>query len=134
MNEAETRAEHIDPALKAAGWGVVEGSRIRREVSIIPGRIEALSPEAVADSIAAGNMEAVPAAAAPGEVEYLFERLLAKNPALLGGRVPPDAFYGGKAAPRWTCSATCGAPSIAGCASTPRWAAGRQRTDGQHEQ
>jgi len=29
MNEAETRAEHIDPALKAAGWGVVEGSRIR---------------------------------------------------------------------------------------------------------
>ena len=31
MNEAETRAEHIDPALKAAGWGVVEGSRILRE-------------------------------------------------------------------------------------------------------
>ncbi len=30
MNEAETRAEHIDPALKAAGWGVVEGSRILR--------------------------------------------------------------------------------------------------------
>jgi type I restriction enzyme R subunit len=40
MNEAETRAEHIDPALKAAGWGVVEGSRIRREYSITPGRIE----------------------------------------------------------------------------------------------
>jgi type I restriction enzyme R subunit len=29
MNEAETRAEHIDPALKAAGWGVVDGSHIR---------------------------------------------------------------------------------------------------------
>ncbi len=28
MNEAETRAEHIDPALKAAGWGVVEGGRV----------------------------------------------------------------------------------------------------------
>jgi type I restriction enzyme R subunit len=40
MNEAETRAEHIDPALKAAGWGVVEGSRIRREYAITPGRIE----------------------------------------------------------------------------------------------
>src|SRR5437016_2882027 len=40
MNEAETRAEHIDPALKAAGWGVVEGSRIRREYVIAPGRIE----------------------------------------------------------------------------------------------
>ena len=33
MNEAETRAEHIDPALKAVGWGVVEGSRIRREAT-----------------------------------------------------------------------------------------------------
>ena len=40
MNEAETRAEHIDPALKAAGWDVVEGSRIHREYSITPGRVE----------------------------------------------------------------------------------------------
>ena len=39
LNEAETRAEHIDPALKAAGWGVVEGSRVRREV-ITLGRIQ----------------------------------------------------------------------------------------------
>lgn len=34
MNEAETRLVHIDPALKAAGWGVVEGSRIRPEYPI----------------------------------------------------------------------------------------------------
>jgi len=40
MNEAETRADHIDPALKAAGWGVVEGSKIQREYPITPGRIE----------------------------------------------------------------------------------------------
>lgn len=38
MNEAETRAESIDPALAAAGWGVVEGSRARRE-QIAPGRL-----------------------------------------------------------------------------------------------
>jgi type I restriction enzyme R subunit len=38
MNEAETRAELIDPALRAAGWGIVAGSRIRREV-IAPGRL-----------------------------------------------------------------------------------------------
>lgn len=31
MNEAETRAELIDPALAAAGWGGVDGSRILRE-------------------------------------------------------------------------------------------------------
>ena len=39
MNEAETRAECIDPALKAAGWGVVEGSRIRMEFPINKGRL-----------------------------------------------------------------------------------------------
>ena len=40
MNEAETRADHIDPALAASGWGVQDGSRIRREFPITPGRIE----------------------------------------------------------------------------------------------
>ena len=40
MNEAETRAEHIDPALAAAGWGVAEGSKILREYPITLGRIE----------------------------------------------------------------------------------------------
>ncbi len=44
MNEAETRAEHIDPALALAGWGVQAGShslsRVRREFSITEGRIE----------------------------------------------------------------------------------------------
>lgn len=40
MNEAETRAEHIDPALKDAGWGVIEGSRIRREYQVTLGRLK----------------------------------------------------------------------------------------------
>lgn len=40
MNEPDTRAELIDPALKAAGWGVVENSRIRREYPITLGRIQ----------------------------------------------------------------------------------------------
>jgi superfamily II DNA or RNA helicase/predicted GIY-YIG superfamily endonuclease len=34
MNEAETRAELIDPKLKAGGWGVVEGSKILRERNV----------------------------------------------------------------------------------------------------
>lgn len=29
MNEAENRAEQMNPPLKAAGWGVAEGSRVR---------------------------------------------------------------------------------------------------------
>lgn len=40
MNEAEKRAELIDPALTAAGWGAVEDSGIRREFSIPLGRLE----------------------------------------------------------------------------------------------
>jgi type I restriction enzyme R subunit len=49
MNEAETRAELIDPALTAAGWGVVEGSRTRREV-IAPGRLTGSGKRAEAKS------------------------------------------------------------------------------------
>ena len=43
MNEAETRAELIDPKLKACGWGVIEGSKILRErnvCKITHGRIQ----------------------------------------------------------------------------------------------
>ena len=39
MNESETRAELIDPALRAAGWGVVAGSRVLREFKITQGRL-----------------------------------------------------------------------------------------------
>jgi len=43
MNEVETRAELIDPKLKANGWGVMEGSKILRErdvCKITDGRIQ----------------------------------------------------------------------------------------------
>jgi type I restriction enzyme, R subunit len=40
MNESETRAELIDPKLKACGWGIVEGSKILREHNITAGRIQ----------------------------------------------------------------------------------------------
>ena len=48
MNEAETRAELIDPALKEAGWGVVEASRVRREV-ITLGRLQGAGVRAAQD-------------------------------------------------------------------------------------
>ena len=40
MNESETRAELIDPMLKEAGWGVLEGTKILRELNITAGRIQ----------------------------------------------------------------------------------------------
>ena len=40
MNESETRAELIDPKLREAGWGVVEGSKVLREYKITAGKIQ----------------------------------------------------------------------------------------------
>ncbi len=40
MNEAETRAELIDPQLRASGWGVLDGAKILRERHITAGKIQ----------------------------------------------------------------------------------------------
>ncbi len=40
MNEAETRAELIDPQLRDAGWGVVDDSKILRERHITKGKVQ----------------------------------------------------------------------------------------------
>lgn len=39
MNEAQTEFEYIDPALKAAGWGIIEGSKVRKQFPISQGRL-----------------------------------------------------------------------------------------------
>ena len=76
MNEAETRAEHIDPALKAAGWGVVEGSRILREYPITLGRLEGY-----------GRRAKALAARPDGHVTGLRERRDEKTGRLIGYEV-----------------------------------------------
>ena len=40
MNEADTRAELIDPKIRAAGWGEVKDSVVRREFPITKGEIK----------------------------------------------------------------------------------------------
>jgi hypothetical protein len=64
MNEAEARAEPVDPALAAAGWGVVEGSRIRREY---PSATKPTSLHACADRLVTRNPR----------LESLYQRMLA---------------------------------------------------------
>jgi hypothetical protein len=66
MNEADTNVEHFDPALKAAGWGVVEGSRVLREYPITLGRIEGCGWARISEPQAgcAGRVEEVAAAPA----------------------------------------------------------------------
>ncbi|MDC6480769.1 DEAD/DEAH box helicase family protein [Flavobacteriaceae bacterium] len=39
MNESQTEFEYIDPALREAGWGDVEGSRVRKQYPITQGRL-----------------------------------------------------------------------------------------------
>ena len=39
MNESQTEFEYIDPALREAGWGVLEGSRVRKQFPITQGRL-----------------------------------------------------------------------------------------------
>ena len=39
MNESQTEFEYIDPALREAGWGVIEGSRVRKQFPITQGRL-----------------------------------------------------------------------------------------------
>ena len=49
MNEAQTRAEYITPALAAAGWGLVEGSRVLHEHHITQGRLQGAGRRARAE-------------------------------------------------------------------------------------
>ncbi|HLU76997.1 MAG TPA: ABC transporter substrate-binding protein [Burkholderiales bacterium] len=64
---------------------------------LVAEHVDMLTPEAVADSVAVGQMQAVSARAARTEVEFLYEHLRRKTPALIGGKLPPDDFYGGSA-------------------------------------
>lgn len=47
MTEDETRAELIDPKLKAVGWGVVEESKVYRNHAITNGKLESSGKRAV---------------------------------------------------------------------------------------
>ena len=55
--------------------------------------LPALLPEAVSDAMAVSQMQAKAAPDARPEVEFLFEQLQARNPALIGGKLPDDGFY-----------------------------------------
>lgn len=56
-------------------------------------RVPMISAEAAADAIASSPLEAVPAAQARPEIEFLFRQLLERSPGLLGGKLPDDGFY-----------------------------------------
>jgi len=61
---------------------------------LVAKRVDMLTPEAVADSMTVSQMRFVTAAEARPELEAFFKRLHAKQPALLGGKLPDAGFYG----------------------------------------
>ena len=61
---------------------------------MVADRIDLLTPEAVADAIAVSQLDAVPAATARPELEFFLGQLLARDPAVVGGKLPAAAFYG----------------------------------------
>lgn len=61
--------------------------------AMVARHIDLLSPEAVADSLAVSQMEAVSASRARADLEQFYTQLLQRNPALIGGRMPDAEFY-----------------------------------------
>lgn len=102
MNETQTRAELIDPALRAAGWGVVEGSRVAREEGITLGRLQGAGTRAtreVADFLLVyrghtlGVIEAKKRAAAVTEGLSQAKRYAAKIRARFAFSTNGDGVY-----------------------------------------
>jgi NitT/TauT family transport system substrate-binding protein len=61
--------------------------------ALVAKRVDLLTPEAVADSIRIDNARFVPAQKAQPELEFFFSQLLAKQPGLIGGKLPDAGFY-----------------------------------------
>lgn len=56
-------------------------------------RVDMLTPEGVTDSVRADNTAFVPAHEAKAELEFFFGQLHARQPALIGGKLPDAGFY-----------------------------------------
>ncbi len=62
---------------------------------VVADEITLLLADAVADSVKACPLRPTSAAAVRGELEFLFARMADRNPGLIGGKLPSDAFYAG---------------------------------------
>ena len=60
---------------------------------MVAARMDLLTPEAVADAVATSQLDAVPAQRARAEIDFFFQQLFARDPALLGGKLPDDKFF-----------------------------------------
>ena len=85
-------ARFRDAYAGATTWCQSQRAACGAEVAAVESR---LSAEAVADSLGAAPLDAVPAARARDELLFLFERLFKRHPQLLGGKLPDAGFIAG---------------------------------------
>ena len=62
---------------------------------LVAKRVDMLTPDGVADSVRVDNAVFVSARDAKAELEFFFGLLHAKQPALVGGKLPDADFYYG---------------------------------------
>lgn len=61
---------------------------------LVAQHIDMLTAEAVSDALQVSVQHYATAAQARAELEYFYQLLLDRQPALVGGKLPDDAFYG----------------------------------------
>jgi NitT/TauT family transport system substrate-binding protein len=76
--------------VEAAAWADTEPDRAAAEAA----RLTRLSQEVTAESLANSGIEVVPAAQVRTELEQFYQLLADADPALIGGALPDDGFYG----------------------------------------
>lgn len=91
INNQELQNEVMKAYAKSLLW-CQQNARACGEM--VSKHISLLSPDAVADAIAVSPLQHVTAQAAQQELNFFFQQLLSKNPALIGGKLPDAAFYG----------------------------------------
>lgn len=93
-DQARIVTEIQDVYADSLAWCRANADECGREVAQYIGM---LSAPAIAQSVASSALDAVPAAEARGELEFLFDALMRGNPASIGGHLPEAAFYGSNA-------------------------------------
>lgn len=88
--DAKVVARFMEEYAKASQWCLDNPEAAGQ---IVAERIDMLTPEAVADSIANTQLGVVSAPAARAELEAFFTSMHAHSPKLIGGKLPDQGFY-----------------------------------------
>lgn len=91
LDDAPLLARFQQAYADAQAWCQAEPDACGRMVAQ---RIEMLTPEGAADAIRAAVRHLATGAAARPELEFFFEQLRARDPGLVGGKLPAVDFYG----------------------------------------